>query len=245
MNRVRALVGGFVLITAAATGCNGYAQGIPVFDGAAVASMAIQLTNDTTKIKHLYDQLTNMRDQLKAMTGGRGMENVMRNEMVRDYLPSDWKSVGDLLNNTAGQYGQIAQSAQSTANANAVLKPEDLARLSPELRALAVRARNSAATQQALASSSYNNASANVQRLQVLMDQIKSANDMKAISDLQARINAEQLMLQNDAIKLNQASQSLRGDVDSLNRQIGEQVAALSGTSVDNPRVRITPRSKQ
>ena len=77
------------------------------------------------------------------------------------------------------------------------------------------------------------------------MDQIKSANDMKAISDLQARINAEQLMLQNDAIKLNQASQSLRGDVDSLNRQIGEQVAALSGTSVDNPRVRITPRSKQ
>lgn len=217
-----------------------YAQGIPVYDNLAFVDRVKTLANDIKKLKYMFDQLNEMQKSLKSVTGKRGYQNLMRNQMVRDYLPSDIKTVGDALTGAQSSYSHIGNSMKSISAKNAVLTAQDLDRMSPEVRDMVVRMRDNAAKQSAIADASYKNASENVARLQVLMDKIGDTDDPKSIAELQARISAEQTMIQNDAIKLAEGSKSIRGDAESLRYQIGERAAAMSGTSVSQSRVRIT-----
>jgi type IV secretion system protein VirB5 len=226
-------------IAAAMFSMGASAQGIPVYDNANFLNSIQQLVNTVQQLKTMYSQLTTMQNQLTALTGARGFENLMRNQMVRDYLPGEWQQVGNVLASTQTQYSQIADTVKNLNEKNAVLAANDLARMSPQLRDLVQRTRTAASTQSALATAAYNNASTNVSRLQVLMDSIRNTNDPKAIAELQARINSEQTMLQNDAIKLSQASQNMKAEVAALDQQAYEQAAAMAGSSLDSSNVRI------
>jgi len=48
----------------------------------------------------------------------------------------------------------------------------------------------------------YNQASQRFSSIQVLLDKVNAAPDQKDIADLQARIQAEQVMMQNESTKL-------------------------------------------
>lgn len=182
----------------------GRAGGLPVFDAAAVANQLTQITHMTTQISHLRSQLDTMNSNLAALTGGRGMGSLASNQ-DRRYLPDTWSQV-------ASQSGQLASAVQQIANGNAVLTAQQIASLSPQQQATLLQARNLAATQKAIASSAYDNASNRIGTLQSLMNAIDAAPDVKAAQDLQNRIQAEQLMLQNDAIKLSQATASAQAE---------------------------------
>jgi len=139
--------------------------------------------------------------EFQSMTGGRGMDTLLAGT-VRNYLPPDWATLNASLTRPSGTYSAFGQGINAQMASNAVLTPQQVAALSPAEREKLLAARQSAAllavtTHEALAASSNRFVS-----LQQLIAAIGRAQDQKAALDLQARISAEQTMLQNEQIKL-------------------------------------------
>ncbi len=168
------------------------------------------------------DQLLQAKQALQTMTGGRGMEQLLSGT-VRNYLPSDWPQVTGAFQGT-GAFGVLSNEVQSIMSANAVLSPQRLATLSPSAQQLVQSARQWSAMQQALAHQALSNTSSRFASIQSLIAAISSASDQKAILDLQARINAELGMLQNEHTKVQILNQSTQAQESSLRQQAREHV---------------------
>jgi hypothetical protein len=128
---------------------------------------------------------------------------------------------------TAGYTG-LSSDVQSAMIANAVLSPQQLAKLSPTDQQQILTVRQWNAMQQALSHEALANASGRFSALQALIAAISTAADQKASLDLQARISAELGMLQNEQTKLlvlNQATQAQESTLrqQSLETAIEEQ----------------------
>ncbi len=201
-----------------------------VISTSAQAAMAVidvrAITQLRSQIRALKRQLETARQHLsqaeaeyQAITGNRGMERLLEGT-VREYLPPDWQALGT---------GMTAEIAAIVA-ANSVLTAQQTARLSAEERAQLEAARRSAAmlqvsTQRALAATSQRFAA-----LQQLIDAIGTAQDPKAIMDLQARISAEQLMLQNEHTKLQLLFQAAQAEEWARKQQARERAIADIGS---------------
>jgi type IV secretion system protein VirB5 len=156
------------------------------------------------------------------MTGDRGMEQLLSGT-VRNYLPSDWSQVTAALQGSGG-FGALSSEVQNFMTSNAVLSPQRLATLSPSAQQLIQGARQWSAMQQALAHQALANTSSRFSSIQSLVAAISGASDQKAILDLQARIDAELGMLQNEHTKVQILHQSTLAQESSLRLQIREQV---------------------
>jgi type IV secretion system protein VirB5 len=101
--------------------------------------------------------------------------------------------------------------------------------LSPADQQLIAAGRQSSALQQALSQEALANASGRFAALQTLINAIATATDQKAILELQARINAELGMLENEQTKLQILHQATQAQ-EAVYRQQGiEQAIAGHG----------------
>jgi len=146
-------------------------------------------------------ELTQVQNTFNAMTGGRGMQQLLSGT-VRNYLPTSLTDIQGVLQGSSASFGSLSASMSSLVQANAVLTPQQVASLSPALQAHLSAARNSSALLQAIAGSALTNSSSRFASLQQLITAIGSATDQKGILDLHARIAAEQGMLQDEHTKL-------------------------------------------
>ena len=73
------------------------------------------------------------------------------------------------------------------------------------------------------------------QSIQQLINAISRASDQKAILDLQARIQAEQGMLQNEATKLGILYQTAQAEEWARKQRVREQAIASIGSLRDLP----------
>ncbi|MGQ5273752.1 P-type DNA transfer protein VirB5 [Xanthomonas arboricola pv. corylina] len=194
------------------------ATGIPVVDAAGLAQAISQYQQLVAQLENMQSQLKQAKDQYDALTGGRGMENLLRNEN-RNVIPTNWQET--LAQMQGGEISGLAQSIKANARK---IDTATLDQLTPELRSMTEQLANTAATQQASAGQTYDNASKRFSRLQGLMDAIPQAKDLKAVADLQARIQVEQVMLQNETIKM----QAL-AEASNAQRQIEARQAAENG----------------
>jgi type IV secretion system protein VirB5 len=115
-------------------------------------------------------------------------------------------------------------------SANAVLTPGQLAGLSDQERQQLLSARNSAAMFQVTSRRALEVNSARFASLQQLIDAIPGATDAKAAMDLQARIAAEQLMLQNEQTKLMVLQQAMEAEERARRQRAGELAIANIGS---------------
>ncbi|SDZ70561.1 type IV secretion system protein VirB5 [Variovorax sp. YR266] len=184
--------------------------GIPVIDVTAIANLMQQVMYWQQQISGMqkqYDQLKASKDQLaqthSALTGTRGMEQLLStSDLARNYLPPSYGDLMDTLNGSSGNYAGLADQVQSIMRANSVLSGTQMDALSPELRQIVEQGRQSAAMLNGMTQSAYQNTSQRFSALQQLINRIATAQDPKAIQDLQARIQAEQNMLTNEQTKL-------------------------------------------
>lgn len=191
----------------------------------APASHAQWAVVDVGAITQLIQEVTTLREQLdtarshlaqaqqtyQSITGGRGMDRLLSGT-VRNYLPPDWQGLLSTLNGLAGSYGTLSSLLSSTLRANAILTPDQVARLSAQERQELQSSRNSAALMQVTSQQALQSSSQRFASLQQLIDAIPSATDEKGILDLQARIAVEQAMLQNEQTKIQALNQSLEAD---------------------------------
>lgn len=217
-------------VTALALGGPGYANaGMPVFDAAVVAQAVQQMAawgKQYTQMGQQYAQLVTSYNQAvtthNSLNGTRGMASLVNNPALRRYLPNEWNQAMNLLNAPGGYTGlqtrinNIRNAAQITGLADTGLDPN-----SATGRAF-VGAQNQAALNRALSEEGYKQASDRITAIQALIDKVGDAPEAKDVADLQARIQAEQVMVQNELVKLQLLTQLQQAQRDIMAQQARE-----------------------
>jgi type IV secretion system protein VirB5 len=204
---------------------------LAVVDAPAVFNIIQEVQAMQQVLANARSQLAQAQQALQTITGNRGMQ-LLLNNVVRNYLPTNLPPLYGPLQGLSASYPALAAGVLALVGNNAVLSPQMLAALSPADQQRIAAARNMAAINQALSRDALSNASGRFADLQGLIGSIGSANDQKAILELQARISAEHGMLQNEQTKLQSLYQTLQADSAASREQLQEQVIAGHGQFV-------------
>ena len=199
-----------------------------VIDVKSIAQLTQQVKTLTQTLEVARNQLSQAQSQYQSLTGTRGLQNLL-SDTVRNYLPSDVGELASVLQGGGADSGLTAL-VQATAQARAILGADQLAQLPPQERQLLLEARNTAALLQGLSGSALSNSSGRFSSLQQLISAIGTVTDPKAVMDLQARIGAEQAMLQNEHTKLQTLYQAAEASRWSDAQRVREQVVAGHGS---------------
>lgn len=188
---------GFALVAAAPAARAQFA----VIDVAAVTQLLTEVQNLEQALTVAREHLQEAQAELRSMTGDRGMERLLAGTN-RNYLPTDWSQLTAALDDTGSAYAALSAAIQQARTEDAVLTPQQVATLSPDAQRQLAADRGTAALLQAVSRQALANASSRFADLQELIDAIGTASDQKSILDLNARIGAEQAMLDNEQAKL-------------------------------------------
>jgi len=194
--------------------------GIPVIDGANLAQSIQQVWAWAQQYQQMIDQIQNqveqirqLEQQLESMNGIRNMGDLVNNPASRNYLPADYAT---MLNSGVSGWASIAAAAKRFDESLSTLDPSsDTAK---DFQAL----RKQAAINRASAEAAYNAASQRFNDIQVLLNKVNAAPQAKDIADLQARLMAEQVMVQNEANKLEANRQLVEAQNLIANQQANE-----------------------
>ncbi len=197
-----------------------------VIDVNAINQLVQEVSVLQQQLQTAEQSLIQQQAAVQAMTGSRGMQNLLSGTN-RNYLPTNWSTIASLVTQTGGAYQALGQAVRNLITANAVLTPAQISQLSPTEQANLTAARENAATLEAVSQAALANASNRFASLQQLIQAIPSATDQKGALDLQARIQAEQAMLENEHIKLQELNQSVAAQ--SLANQQAAQEEAVAG----------------
>jgi type IV secretion system protein VirB5 len=200
-----------------------------VIDVGAIVQLVKEVATLEQQLQIAEQTLTNAQQQYQAITGNRGMQNLLSGTN-RNYLPTNWSQLASAITQTGGAYQALSVGTQSLMMANAVLTPQQVATLSPSEQAQLQSARQSAALLQSTSREALENTSARFASLQQLINAIPSATDQKGALDLQARIQAEQAMLQNENTKIAALYQTLEAQEWARKQSAREQVVAGVGS---------------
>lgn len=206
------------------------AQGIPVIDVTAVTQLMQQVTYWTQQINAMANQLAQLRQTYQAMTGQRPEDTLLPiTTQQRNYLPDSLAQLDAVFKGNSTDYPALTASMQRIVQANAILTQHQLSVLSPQDQATIQQARQAAAMLNALTQQAYGTTSQRFALLQQLIDAIRTANDPKAVDDLQARVNAEQAMLTNEQTKLQVLYQLAQAQDMAQREQVRERVVTDHG----------------
>jgi Skp family chaperone for outer membrane proteins len=200
-----------------------------VIDVASVTQLIQQVQTAVQELQTAQSELAQARQSYQSWTGTRGMQNLLSGTN-RNYLPTDVTSLEATLSGSSGTYGALASSVQAAMNANAVLSPAALASLSVAERNAIVAQRQAVALRQGISQKALANSSGRFAQMQQLINNIGSAQDPKAILDLQARISAEEGMLEAEQTKLQVVYQTVRAQQAAEEQAAREQAIADVGS---------------
>ena len=163
------------------------AGGIPVINPAQLAQsmqqgiqLGQQIQNQIKQISAMKQQITTLKDQLKANTGTRNLGNILQTQAM-EQLPDEWKSVYSSVRGFKdGNYTDLlgTKGYDKAADAERLVKHYDLT-----LRAI-------------------KDSEIRFKNIKDLMAQIDRTQDMKAAADLQNRIAIESSYIQQNQTNL-------------------------------------------
>jgi type IV secretion system protein VirB5 len=216
-----------IATAAAAMAPAAHAQ-LAVIDVPAIVQLVQQVQTMEQQLATARSQLVQAQQELQSMSGDRGMERLLA-DVNRNYLPADWTQLTSVLQNSGGGYGAVAADLQSAISTDAVLSVQQLSTLPAAGQQQVQAARQWAAMRQVLARDALATTSNRFASLQTRIGAITTAADQKAILDLQARISAEQSMLQNEQTKLQILFQVALAEESANRQRMREQVIAGHG----------------
>ncbi len=188
-------------------------------DVGAIAQLLQQVQKMEQAIQTAENQLTQAQQQYQSMTGQRGMQNLLSG-INRNYLATDFTQLASAL----------APGIQGHITTNAVLSTSQVAALSPSEQQQLTSARQNSALLQTASQQAYANASARFASIQQLITAIGSTSDQKAALELQARVQAENGMLQNESTKLQVLYQAAQAEEWARKQRANEQLVAGVGS---------------
>jgi type IV secretion system protein VirB5 len=172
-----------------------------VIDVQALVQLMQQVQTLNQTLNTARGQLAQAQQEFQSITGSRGMQNLLSGT-VRNYLPTNTSQLASAMNQVNLGYSSLSSAVQLALQANAVLTPQQLALLPPDVQTRISAWRSTAALLQGITSTALTNSSSRFTAIQQLINTIGAAPDQKSVLELQARINAETGMLQNEQTKL-------------------------------------------
>ncbi|MRK19086.1 type IV secretion system protein [Pseudomonas sp. JG-B] len=210
------------------------AGGIPTFDAVGnaqrMAEFSQTLAQWESQLDAMDEQYSEMQSQSQqmerthnSMNGSRGLGRIGQSD--REYLPETYQQ----LNSGSGSIGH---AAQGYVESNKIMDVEATGlRANSDAGRAMQNQQSQNATNRAASEAIYNQASQRFAALQQLMQKVDQSPDQKDIQDLQARIQAEQMMLQNDSARMSALAQMQQNERDiqaQKAREIG--MKATKGT---------------
>lgn len=186
-----------------------------VIDVGAITQLILQVQQLEQALQIAQATLTQAQQAYAAITGGRGMELLLAGT-IRNYLPVNW---AQLLTGA----GALGADVAATIERNAILTPDVTAEFSPDETSVLKARRSAVALNEALARQELANVSARFEAIQTLINAIPRAEDEKAVLDLQARIQAEQGMLENENSKLHVLYEAAQSQEQTARQRADEQ----------------------
>jgi type IV secretion system protein VirB5 len=177
-----------------------------VIDVGAIAQLIQEVQTLRQQLQTAQAQLNQAQAALASTTGNRGMQ-LLLSGIVRNYLPTSSTQLTAASRGTGG-YPGLSSGVQASMSSNAVMSTSQLAALPVPAQQQVIADRQAIALRQAVAAQALSNSSARFAAIQSLIAAIPGAHDQKGILELQARINAELGMLQNEQTKLQVLAQA-------------------------------------
>lgn len=155
------------------------------FGGSNIAKETTQIASWIAQYAQMVQEYNQLVEEYRSLNGIRGMASLVNNPQLRRYLPDEYKNI---LSQGYGDWQALRTALDNPVGSSNLQK----------LR------RDQLAIDEAMTLESYKQASRRFGDIQVLLDKINDASipDAKDMVDLQARIQAEQVMMQNESAKI-------------------------------------------
>lgn len=155
------------------------------FGGSNIAKETTQIASWIAQYAQMVQEYNQLVEEYRSLNGIRGMASLVNNPQLRRYLPDEYR---DILSRGYGDWQALRSALDNPVGSTNLQKYR----------------RDQLAIDEAMTLESYKQASRRFGDIQVLLDKINDASipDAKDMQDLQTRIQAEQVMMQNEASKI-------------------------------------------
>lgn len=188
-----------------------FAFGSVVFDpthtAETVAGWAKQTQDMVAQLNELKQQYQQLQQTYQSISGIRNIGDLLNNPDVMKYLPEDYKTILNSGYAAADSIRDVYKVQGYSLN-----NPDSESSKAFEKTAMQY------ATNEALAEEGYRQASQRFDDIQQMLDKINETTDQKSILELQARIQVENAMLQNEANRLAMIGQLAEHQKDLANQ---------------------------
>ena len=197
----RSLIARLVVAGALGFGVGGAnAQGIPVLDVAGLIQSLLEVLQSLQQIENQIAQIRQFESQIKAVSGMRNLGQVLNSPLLQNYVPANAMELVRTID--SGGYSGLSGTAKGLRDArmtyNCLDKAGD-ARVNCQ-SVLAQPYQQKAFMEDAMAA-----ARGRISQIQSLMGQIDATVDPKGVAEIQARIEAENALLQHEQTQINMA----------------------------------------
>src|SRR5450631_519124 len=178
--------------------------GIPVIDAAALIEAVMQVVSWIEQADQMVEQIDTMGEQLQqaqqqyqSATGTRNLGDIFNNKQLQGVVPTHLKSVYGSIN--SGGYNSLTSDAKTLRSANMIYNCADR---TGDSKTMCEAILNTPYQNQAYQQNALDLTQQRVTQIQSLQDSISTTQDPKAIAELQARIQAENVQVSNDANRI-------------------------------------------
>ncbi|CAN7487917.1 P-type DNA transfer protein VirB5 [Variovorax sp. LjRoot130] len=155
----------------------------------------------TEQLRSMSDQLDQMKQVYGTLQGMRNLGSLMNNDLLTQYLPQDYVGAVRSLKYGSGSFAGISGSLNDIMRANQLRSCAEL-NSDPTMRFSCNQQWQQLALQKQIGDMGYRKAAENIRNLQTFVGSINASTDVKAINEVQARIQVETVRMQNEQIKL-------------------------------------------
>lgn len=189
-----------LLLTALACTPPAFAAGVPVIDTTAIANAKAEFAQEIAQMVKELDEAKRLYDAVNGLTEMADVVDALNNPKVRELLGPQAMEIANALDVNIDALGDLADSAQGFLDHTKVkssdVSAEDFYR--QELDRIGVRSARDAAIGDRIVKS----ADDRLAGLEKLRQEIGRASTQKDIEALQARLQVETAMLQNDTNRI-------------------------------------------
>lgn len=220
-----------MIICSSIVGSQAKATGIPVFDGANLAQAVQQIVAWGDQYQQMVQQINQSKAQYDSITGIRGFGDAVNNPYLKDIIPSQ---VGNIYKGV--QTGGVNGMSAAAKNIRDAALVYDCSSRTGQDYKTCESSLNTNAQAQAMNNQALDVANLRADQIDNLRKQIGNTQDAKAIAELQARLQAENTQVANDANRIALMQASTEAQIRSnqqLETEARLKLAAQKGNILD------------
>ena len=182
------------------TGASANAQGIPVMDIDAIIQSILEVMQSLQQIENQIQQIRQLDSQVRAISGMRNLGQILNSPLLQNYVPADAMRIVSTIE--SGGYSGLSGTGKALRDARMTYNCLEMA---GDARVNCQSTLAQPYQQKAFMVDAMTAARGRIAQIQSLMSQIDATDDAKGVAEIQARIEAENALLQHEQSQINMA----------------------------------------